>query len=133
MSCDNLPLNGVVTRNAVVGLARLSDPELADWIEKNVAFPNGMVDRITPATGNREREIVLRDYGIEDAFPVFCEGFIQWVLEDNFPAGRPALETVGVQFVPDVTPYENMKIRILNGGHADHRLPGRTDGHPLRP
>ncbi len=130
MSCDNLPHNGVVTRNAVVGLARLSDPELADWIEGNVAFPNGMVDRITPATGDREREIVTRDYGIEDAFPVFCEGFVQWVLEDDFPAGRPALETVGVQFVPDVTPYENMKIRILNGGHAVIAYPaGLMDIH----
>ena len=130
MSCDNLPHNGVVTRNAVVGLARLSDPDLADWIEENVAFPNGMVDRITPATGDREREIVRRDYGIEDAFPVFCEGFIQWVLEDNFPAGRPALENAGVQFVPDVTPYENMKIRILNGGHAVIAYPaGLMDIH----
>lgn len=130
MSCDNVPHNGVVTRNAVAGLARLSDPELADWIEGNVAFPNGMVDRITPATGDREREIVARDYGFEDGFPVFCEGFTQWVLEDNFPAGRPALETVGVQFVPDVTPYENMKIRILNGGHAIIAYPaGLMDIH----
>jgi mannitol 2-dehydrogenase len=118
MSCDNIPHNGVVTRNAVTGLAHLSDPELAEWIHNHVAFPNGMVDRITPATGDREREILARDFGIKDAWPVFCEDFIQWVLEDHFPAGRPALETVGVQFVPDVTPYENMKIRILNGGHA---------------
>lgn len=118
MSCDNIPHNGVVTREAIAGLAALSDPELADWIVGTVAFPNGMVDRITPATGDREREIVRRDLGIEDASPVFCESFRQWVLEDTFPAGRPALETVGVQFVPDVTPYEHMKIRILNGGHA---------------
>lgn len=130
MSCDNIPHNGIVTRNAVAGLARLSDVELADWIERNVAFPNGMVDRITPATGNREREIVTRDYGIEDGSPVFCEGFVQWVLEDNFPAGRPALEAVNVQFVPDVTPYENMKIRILNGGHAVIAYPaGLMDIH----
>ncbi|MCP5366003.1 MAG: mannitol dehydrogenase family protein [Hyphomicrobiales bacterium] len=118
MSCDNLPHNGRVTRNAVAGLARLSDPGFADWITANVAFPNGMVDRITPATGDREREIVRRHHAVEDRAPVFCEGFAQWVLEDDFPAGRPALEEVGVQFVPDVTPYENMKIRMLNGGHA---------------
>ena len=130
MSCDNVPHNGVVARNAVADLARLSDPEFGEWIEGNVAFPNGMVDRITPATGEREREIVARDYGIEDGFPVFCEGFTQWVLEDNFPAGRPALEAVGVQFVPDVTPYENMKIRILNGGHAVIAYPaGLMDIH----
>ncbi len=77
-----------------------------------------MVDRITPATGAREIGIVAGDYGIDDAWPVFCEEFKQWVLEDNFPEGRPALEKVGVQFVLDVAPYEHMKIRILNGGHA---------------
>jgi mannitol 2-dehydrogenase len=118
MSCDNVPHNGVVTRNAVVGLAQLSDPELAGWIGREVAFPNGMVDRITPATGAREREMIQADFGIQDAYPVFCEDFRQWVLEDKFTNGRPALEQVGVQFVPDVTPYEHMKIRILNGGHA---------------
>ena len=118
MSCDNVPHNGVVARNAVAGLAALSDPDFGKWIEDNVAFPNAMVDRITPATSDRERSILAADFGIEDNRPVFCEDFVQWVLEDNFPAGRPALEEVGVQFVPDVTPYENMKIRILNGGHA---------------
>lgn len=118
MSCDNIPHNGKVTHAAVSGLARLSDPGLADWIDANVAFPNGMVDRITPATGPREIGIVADEYGIDDAWPVFCEEFKQWVLEDKFPEGRPALEKVGVQFVPDVAPYEHMKIRILNGGHA---------------
>lgn len=118
MSCDNIPGNGEVTHAAVSGLARLSDAALADWIDANVAFPNGMVDRITPATGPREIGIAADQYGIDDAWPVFCEEFKQWVLEDHFPAGRPALETVGVQFVPDVAPYELMKIRILNGGHA---------------
>jgi mannitol 2-dehydrogenase len=118
MSCDNVPHNGVVTRNAVAGLARLVDPGLADWIEANVAFPNAMVDRITPATSDREREITAREFGIVDAWPVFCEEFKQWVVEDRFSLGRPAFEKVGAQFVPDVTPYEHMKIRILNGGHA---------------
>lgn len=118
MSCDNIPGNGEVTHAAVSGLARLHDPAFADWIDANVAFPNGMVDRITPATGAREIGIVADDYGIADAWPVFCEEFKQWVLEDHFPLGRPALEKVGVQFVPDVAPYEHMKIRILNGGHA---------------
>lgn len=130
MCCDNIPHNGAVTRSVVVGLARLYDPSLAAWIEDTVAFPNGMVDRITPATGDRERGIVARDFGIEDAAPVFCEDFRQWVLEDRFPAGRPALESVGVQFVPDVTPYEHMKIRILNGGHAVIAYPaGLLDIH----
>jgi mannitol 2-dehydrogenase len=82
-----------------------------------------MVDRITPATSDRERRILREDFGIEDRWPVFCENFKQWVLEDHFPAGRPALEQVGVTFVSDVAPYELMKIRILNGGHATIAYP----------
>ncbi|QYZ70092.1 mannitol dehydrogenase family protein [Neotabrizicola shimadae] len=123
MSCDNLPGNGHVTRSAVVGLARLSDPVLADWVEANVAFPNGMVDRITPATGPRERAMAA-EFGLNDPVPVTCEPFRQWVVEDNFPAGRPALERVGVTFTPHVHAYEMMKIRILNGGHATIAYPG---------
>ncbi len=118
MSCDNIPHNGVVTTNAVVGTAKLSDPAFADWIKANVSFPNGMVDRITPATSQREIDFLKENFDIEDNWPVYCEEFKQWVLEDKFPMGRPALEKVGVTFVPDVTPYEHMKIRILNGGHA---------------
>jgi mannitol 2-dehydrogenase len=123
MSCDNIPGNGHVTQNAVVGLAQLIYPELARFVRDNVAFPNGMVDRITPATGDRERSLLSETFGIEDRWPVFCESFKQWVLEDDFPAGRPALERVGVQFVPDVAPFEHMKIRILNGGHATIAYP----------
>ncbi|PDS79047.1 mannitol dehydrogenase family protein [Rhizobium sp. L43] len=118
MSCDNIPHNGIVTANAVVGTAALSDPGFADWIRANVAFPNAMVDRITPATGQREIDFLRDNFEIEDNWPVYCEEFKQWVLEDKFTAGRPALEKVGVTFVADVTPYEHMKIRILNGGHA---------------
>jgi mannitol 2-dehydrogenase len=123
MSCDNIPGNGHVTQNAITGLARLIYPELAAWVEDNVAFPNSMVDRITPATTDRERKLCADTYGIADGWPVFCEDFGQWVLEDHFPAGRPALEDVGVQFVTDVAPYELMKIRILNGGHATIAYP----------
>lgn len=118
MSCDNLPHNGVAARNAVVGFARLVDPALAEWIETHSSFPNGMVDRITPATGDRERERVKSLFGVDDQVPVFCEDYLQWVLEDKFVAGRPAFEQAGVEIVPDVSPYEMMKIRILNGGHA---------------
>jgi mannitol 2-dehydrogenase len=130
MSCDNIPGNGHVTQNAVVGLAELVDRELAGWVRTRVAFPNGMVDRITPATSERERDALARDFNITDRWPVFCEEFKQWVLEDHFPAGRPALERVGVQFVPDVAPFEVMKIRILNGGHATIAYPaGLLDIH----
>ncbi|MGB8811978.1 MAG: mannitol dehydrogenase family protein, partial [Paracoccaceae bacterium] len=117
MSCDNLPGNGHVTRTTVLGLAKLSDPAFADWVAAHVAFPNGMVDRITPATGPRERALAAR-FGLDDPVPVTCEPFRQWVLEDNFPLGRPALEKVGVTFTDQVHRFEAMKIRILNGGHA---------------
>ena len=128
MSCDNLPGNGIVTRNAVVGLARLSDPAFATWVAANVAFPNGMVDRITPATGPRERAMAA-EFGLgDDPVPVTCEPFRQWVLEDNFPAGRPALERVGVTFTSHVHEFETMKIRILNGGHAIIAYPGGLKG-----
>jgi mannitol 2-dehydrogenase len=130
MSCDNIPGNGHVTENAVAGLAELVDPELARWIRASVAFPNSMVDRITPATTDRERAFVRDKYGLEDNWPVFCEQFRQWVVEDKFPAGRPTLETVGVTFTSDVSPYELMKIRMLNGGHAAIAYPaGLLDIH----
>lgn len=140
MSCDNLPHNGNVTRSAVVGVARGQDPALADWIDANVAFPNGMVDRITPATTPERAAGLAEEYDLEDARPVFCEPFLQWVLEDKFTAGRPDLESVGVQIVEDVTPYEHMKIRMLNGGHAIIAYPSsllgltyahEAMGHPL--
>lgn len=128
MSCDNLPGNGHVCAAAVVGLAALSDPALADWIKANVAFPNGMVDRITPATGPREKAMAA-EFGLgDDPVPVTCEPFRQWVLEDNFPAGRPALEKVGVTFTDAVHAFETMKIRILNGGHAIIAYPGGLKG-----
>ncbi|MBC2836588.1 mannitol dehydrogenase family protein [Paragemmobacter straminiformis] len=128
MSCDNLPGNGHVTEAAVVGLARLSDPAFADWVQANVAFPNGMVDRITPATGPRERAMAAR-FGLgSDPVPVTCEPFRQWVLEDRFTAGRPPLEAVGVTLSDHVHAYEVMKIRILNGGHAIIAYPGGLMG-----
>jgi mannitol 2-dehydrogenase len=130
LSCDNIPHNGVVVRNTVAGLAEAQDPALAAWVRETVAFPNGMVDRIAPATGDRERGIARDEFGVDDAWPVFCEDFIQWVVEDRFPAGRPAFEDVGVTFVDDVTPFEHMKIRILNGGHAIIAYPsGLMDIH----
>ncbi|MET3615581.1 mannitol 2-dehydrogenase [Rhizobium aquaticum] len=127
MSCDNLPGNGQVTRSAVVGLAALSDRDLAGWIDAQVAFPNAMVDRITPATGDRERGIAA-ELGIEDRVPVTCEPFRQWVIEDRFPAGRPPFENVGVTFSDHVHAFEVMKIRILNGGHAIIAYPGGLKG-----
>ena len=117
MSCDNLPHNGAVTRKALLAFAALRDAELHDWITKNVSFPNAMVDRITPMTST-EHKLQLHDkHAVDDAWPVVCEPFVQWVLEDKFVNGRPAWEKVGVQFTDDVTPYEEMKIKLLNGSH----------------
>ena len=129
LSCDNLPENGHVAKRTLTGLARLSDPAFASWIAEHVAFPNSMVDCITPATSDRERRMVAETFGIEDAAPVVCEPFRQWVLEDNFPQGRPPLEKVGAEFVGNVAPYELMKLRILNGGHAAIAYPSALLGH----
>jgi mannitol 2-dehydrogenase len=129
LSCDNLPENGHVAKRTVVGLARLQDPAFADWVAENVAFPNSMVDCITPATSDRERIMVRNRFGLIDTAPVACEPFRQWVLEDNFPQGRPAWEEVGAEFVANVAQYELMKLRILNGGHAAIAYPGALLGH----
>ena len=129
LSCDNLPGNGNLTRQTVVGLARLSDPELADWIAASVSFPSSMVDRIVPATTDRERQLVKDNFGIIDEHPIVCEPFRQWVIEDNFPSGRPHLEKVGVEFVTDVSGYELMKLRILNAAHASMCYPALLLGH----
>ncbi|MEM9104189.1 MAG: mannitol dehydrogenase family protein [Pseudomonadota bacterium] len=116
LSCDNLVGNGAVVRQSVVSLARLTDPELASWIEGKCSFPNSMVDCIVPATGDKELALV-RDMGIEDQAPVTHENFRQWVIEDNFCAGRPDWDRVGATFTQTVHDYEIMKLRILNAGH----------------
>lgn len=116
LSCDNLRGNGAVLRQAVVGLARLSEPELADWIDSQGAFPNSMVDSIVPATGPDEL-VLARELGVADAAPVTHENFRQWVIEDDFCAGRPDWDKVGAIFTDHVHAYEMMKIRVLNAGH----------------
>lgn len=114
--CDNLQDNGNVLRETVVGLAGLSDPDLAAWISENASFPNAMVDCIVPATGPGERAFV-QELGVDDAAPVTHENFRQWVIEDKFCAGRPSWENVGATLTDDVHSYEAMKIRMLNAGH----------------
>ncbi|NUH64364.1 mannitol dehydrogenase family protein [Sulfitobacter sp. S0837] len=129
LSCDNIPENGHVTRQALAGLAGLICPEVQGWVMDEVAFPNSMVDRITPATSAAKRTMVAETFGIIDAAPVVCEPFTQWVMEDNFPLGRPSLEKVGVQFVDDIAAYETMKLRILNASHAALSYPAALMGH----
>ncbi|WP_316013416.1 mannitol dehydrogenase family protein [Roseobacter sp. HKCCA0434] len=129
LSCDNLPENGHVAKQAVLGLASRIDADLAAWIEAGCTFPNSMVDCITPATSEREIALVRDEFGIADAAPVTCEPFRQWVMEDSFAAGRPPFEEAGVTFTEDVASYELMKLRILNGGHAAIAYPSALLGH----
>lgn len=137
-SCDNLPGNGRVAREVVVGLARLADEGLGAWVAEQVSFPNSMVDCIVPATGARELDLA-RGFGIEDDAPVTHENFRQWVIEDDFCAGRPPWEEVGATMSDKVHDYEAMKLRLLNGGHQVIAAPGEiiglttiaeTMGHP---
>ncbi len=123
LSCDNLSGNGTLLRQTVVSLARMSDPGLADWIDANCSFPNSMVDCIVPATGPKEIALA-RELGIDDAAPVTHENYRQWVMEDDFCAGRPAWDRVGVTFTEDVHGYEMMKLRMLNAGHQILANPG---------
>lgn len=131
MSCDNMQGNGHVARTAFTAFARRKDPDLGDWIAEHVAFPNAMVDRITPATTDADRAEVADRFGIADAWPVLSESFVQWVLEDrnHFPLGRPPYEEAGVQIVEDVEPYELMKLRLLNASHQAMAYPGILAGH----
>lgn len=117
MSCDNLQENGCIARKAFLEFAKAVDESLAEWVEANVTFPNSMVDRITPVTTNLDRKTISEKLGVTDLWPVVCEPFIQWVLEDSFVAGRPPFEKSYVQLVADVEPYELMKLRLLNAGH----------------
>lgn len=119
LSCDNIPENGHVVRNAITGLAQARDEQLAQWIIEQVTFPSTMVDRIVPAaTPETLDEIAAALGGVPDACAIACEPFIQWVVEDNFVAGRPQWEAAGVQLVDDVLPFEQMKLRMLNGSHS---------------
>jgi mannitol 2-dehydrogenase len=131
MSCDNLQGNGYLSRRVFTAFARLRDPELGDWISHEACFPNSMVDRITPVTTDADRAEVCERFGIEDQWPVVCEPYTQWVLEDTFTAGRPPYEQVGVQVVGDVQPYELMKLRLLNASHQAMAYFGYLCGYRL--
>ena len=117
MSCDNIQGNGDVARKMFTAYARLKDSDVAALLASEVAFPNSMVDRITPETTDEVRADVRERTGIADAWPVVAEPFCQWVLEDRFGLGRPPYENAGVQVVDNVEPYELMKLRLLNASH----------------
>ncbi len=130
-SCDNLRHNGDVAKTAFVSFARARDPELADWMEAEIDFPNSMVDRITPATSDADRARLNAASGIDDEIPVFCEDFVQWVMQDRFRYGRPAYETAGAQVTDDVWAYEQIKLRMLNSSHSMLAFPGTIAGYRL--
>ena len=129
MTCDNIQHNGDVLRAAVLDFAGRRDPALASWIGEHARFPNTMVDRITPVTAPDDIAELTRRHGIIDNWPVFSETFTQWVIEDDFAAGRPAWDLVGAQFVADVSPYEFMKLRLLNASHLAVAGLGRLAGY----
>jgi len=118
LSCDNLSANGRAVRRIVTQFASLRSRELGKWIEDEVAFPSTMVDRIVPETTDADRAAVASALGMTDAWPVITEPFTQWIVEDNFAAGRPDFAAAGVQLVADVTPFEHMKLRLLNASHS---------------
>jgi len=131
MSCDNIQGNGEIAKGTFSSYARLTDPDFADWMIQNVAFPNSMVDRITPATTPEDITSLAENHHVKDGWPVVCEPFEQWVLQDHFPLGRPPYEEVGVQVVDDVEPYELMKLRLLNAGHQAVAYFGYLSGYRL--
>ncbi|MGH1516628.1 mannitol dehydrogenase family protein [Chryseobacterium sp. JK1] len=118
LSCDNLQHNGNTAKKAFIAFIEARDKELAEWVKENVTFPNSMVDRITPSTTPEDIVRLNQNSGADDFAPVYCEDFAQWVIEDNFIAGRPAWERVGVEFTDDVTAFENMKLSLLNASHT---------------
>lgn len=129
LSCDNLQHNGNTARKAFTSFIGAQDAELAAWMEQNVTFPNSMVDRITPATRPDDIVRLNEKNGTDDEAPVYCEDFIQWVIEDNFIVGRPAWEKVGAEFTDDVTAYENMKLSLLNASHTLLSYPSFLSGY----
>jgi fructuronate reductase len=137
LCCDNLPANGATLHRLLTEFAELRDARLgakgdaglAKHIADAVAFPSSMVDRIVPATTDADRARIAEELGVEDAWPVMTEPFCQWVVEDNFPAGRPAWEKFGVTMVADVGPFEDMKLRLLNGAHSAIAYLGLLSDH----
>lgn len=131
LSCDNMQKNGSITRSMLESFARLRDADMAKWIVENGAFPNSMVDRITPSTSQNDIKSLAETFGIDDAWPVVTEPFMQWVIEDKFCDGRPPFEKVGIQVVNnvhDVEQFEKHKLRLLNASHSAMAYPGQLAG-----
>lgn len=129
LCCDNLPANGATLHRLLIEFAKLRDADLARHVAEEIAFPSSMVDRIVPATTDADRPRIADELGLDDSWPVMTEPFRQWVIEDRFPAGRPAWEKFGVAMVEDVRPFEDMKLRLLNGAHSGIAYLGLLSGH----
>jgi fructuronate reductase len=129
LSCDNLPANGKTVKRVLDRYAAMADPELGKWVRDHVVCPGSMVDRIVPSTTDEDRVRISATLGFEDRWPVVTEPFLQWVIEDNFPTGRPDFAASGVQLVADVAPFERMKLRLLNGAHSTIAYLGCLAGH----
>lgn len=129
LSCDNLPANGKRLRRAVLEFAALAGGDMEGWIRDNVAFPSTMVDRIVPATTDRDIAAAAAATGVFDAALVCTEAFTQWVIENHFAGARPAWERAGALLVDDVEPYETAKLRLLNGAHSAIAYLGFLSGH----
>jgi len=129
LSCDNLSANGHTVKRILTQFAQLRSPELGKWIADHLACPSTMVDRIVPETTDADRAAVSAELGMTDAWPVITEPFTQWIVEDNFVAGRPDFARAGVQLVADVTPFEHMKLRLLNASHSALAYLGYLAGH----
>jgi mannitol 2-dehydrogenase len=128
-SCDNIQHNGAVAQKMLRSYIKVAAPDLLQWMENHVSFPNSMVDRVTPVTTTADKEQLQEAYDVDDQWPVVSEAFHQWVVEDDFKAGSPPWEQAGVLFVKDVSPYERMKIRLINGSHSLVGLTGRMAGY----
>ena len=129
LCCDNLPANGRTVKRVIDRFAHLLDRDFGHWVAGEVACPASMVDRIVPATTDEDRARISAVLGVEDRWPVVTEPFLQWVVEDHFPLGRPDLAASGVEMVRDVTPFEHMKLRLLNGSHSTIAYLGYLAGY----
>ena len=129
LSCDNIKSNGTTMQQSFFNYVKNIEPDLLPWLKENTRFPNTMVDRITPITQPADIDALKQDFLIEDQWPVVCESFSNWIIEDRFLHERPQWEKVGVQFVENVEPYENMKLQLLNAGHSILGILGTLHGY----
>ncbi|MCR1026298.1 mannitol dehydrogenase family protein [Cellulophaga baltica] len=129
LSCDNIQANGDTVKKSFFNYVEKTTPSLLPWLQENTSFPNSMVDRITTVTSAKDIELFKETYNIYDQWPVVSEPFSKWIIEDNFISGKPDWEKIDIQFVKDIEPFENAKLRILNAGHSILGILGTLNGY----